>query len=359
MSGDRVPPPTKLPSVITTPMSWLYSIGINKKNRDYDAGKGVTKFDRPVISIGNLSTGGTGKTPMVHLVVRALQRTGKKPVIAMRGYGAKPGEKGDEQIEHEFALPGVPVVAQPDRIGGLNHLFAQEAGRDIDCVVLDDGFQHRKIARDLDIVLIDASRPPDRDALLPEGHLRETIQSLSRAGLVVLTHCERVNNAEINRLRAIVSRFATDTPVIEARHEWDSIISYTHTGSGWQEQVLSCNELAPEKVRVVAGIGNTDAFAKQAQTQGMEVSQLTELRDHQALGDKMIERLFQPSNLRRSEPILMTQKDWVKAKNSVAWTKEARVLVPVLRMEIEDRALFEDTLFSPVIWGKTSFPSKR
>ena len=359
MSGDRVSPPTKLPSVITTPMSWLYSIGINKKNRDYDAGKGVTKFERPVVSVGNLSTGGTGKTPMVHLVVRALQRAGKKPVVAMRGYGAKPGEKGDEQIEHESALPGVPVVAQPDRIGGLHHLFAQETGRDIDCVVLDDGFQHRKIARDLDIVLIDASRPPHRDALLPKGHLRESIQSLSRAGLVVLTHCERVNKAEIDRLRAIVSRFATDAPVLEARHEWAAIISYAHTGSGWQEQILSCNELPLKKVRVVAGIGNMDAFVKQAQTQGMEVSQLTELRDHQALGDKNIGRLSHTSNRSRSEPILMTQKDWVKAKNSVAWSKGARVLVPELRMAIEDQALFEDTLFSPVIWGKTSFPSKR
>lgn len=336
MSAERVLPPTKLPSVITTPMSWVYALGINKKNRDYDAGKGVTRLDRPVISIGNLSTGGTGKTPMVHLVVQMLKDAGKNPVIAMRGYGAKPNEKGDEQREHELALPGVPIVAQPDRISGLNRLFASEAGNSIDCVVLDDGFQHRKIARDLDIVLIDATRPPDRDALLPKGHLRDPIESLSRAGLVVLTHCERVDEREINRIRALVREYNANTPVLEALHEWDSVRSYARTGKGWSEKTLGLDEHSGNAVRVVAGIGNADAFVSQIRAHGIDYSQIVELRDHQRLSEELIEHLIDPANFERFAPIMMTRKDWVKVLDSNAWESLARVWVPMLRMHFRD-----------------------
>ncbi len=353
MSADRVPPPTKLPSVITTPMSWVYAVGINKKNRDYDAGKGVTRLDRPVISIGNLSTGGTGKTPMVHLVVRMLRDAGRNPVIAMRGYGAKPGEKGDEQREHELALPGVPIVAQPDRIAGLSRLFASEAGAGIDCVVLDDGFQHRKIARDLDIVLIDATRPPDRDALLPKGHLRDPIESLSRAGLVVLTHCERVDEREINRIRALVREQNPSTPVLEAQHEWESVVSFARTDHGWTEKTLTLEEIAGQSVRVVAGIGNADAFVSQIREHGVDFSQIVELRDHQRLSDELIAHLIDPANFERFAPIMMTRKDWVKVNDAPAWESLARVWVPILKMSVSNPEVLSGSLKSAFTGAET------
>ncbi len=346
MSGERIPPPTKLPNAITTPLSWVYALGINKKNRDYDAGKGVTRLDRPVISIGNLSTGGTGKTPMVHLVVQMLKDAGKNPVIAMRGYGAKPNEKGDEQREHELALPGVPIVAQPDRNAGLSRLFAGEIGAGIDCVVLDDGFQHRKIARDLDIVLIDATRPPNQDALLPKGHLRDPIESLSRAGLVVLTHCELVDEREINRIRAMVREYNTNAPVLEAQHVWESIVSYARTDHGWTEKARGLDELSGIAVRVVAGIGNAEAFVSQIRAHGIEFSQIFELRDHQRLSDELIEHLIDPANFERFAPIMMTRKDWVKVQDSNAWESLSRVWVPILRMQISEPEVMRAALKS-------------
>lgn len=351
MSHDRVPPPTRLPSLITTPMSWGYSLVIGRRNRAFDAGRGVTELDRVVISIGNLSTGGTGKTPMVHAVVRMLQEGGHRPVIAMRGYGARPGLKGDEQLEHEEALAGVPIVAQPDRRAGLRALFAREEGEAIDCVVLDDGFQHRRIARDLDIVLIDSTRPPDRDAMLPRGHLRDPVGSLSRAQLVVLTHAERVDAGELERLRALVARHAPGVPVIVARHEWSTISAYERTEQGWNENSVTLADLADQSVRVVCGIGNSDTFLAMVRDYGMRIEQHVELADHQAMSVSVLGSLTSTTDNPGGAPILMTRKDWVKAREIQGWPSGSSVYVPVLSMKFDDPGLLRDALLDACARG--------
>ncbi len=322
--------------MITGPMSWVYSLGIGKRNRDFDAGKGVTTLDYPVISIGNLSTGGTGKTPMVNAVVRLLQQAGHRPVIAKRGYGSKPGQKGDEQIEHEMALPGVPIVAQPDRTAGLRALFASEQGRSVDCIVLDDGFQHRQISRDLDIVLIDASRPPDRDALLPRGHLREPVGSLSRVDLVVLTHAERVEPGEIDRLRALVGGVAPGVPVCSARHVWSGANLYTRTEQGWEEQSITLDQIQGKPVRVVCGIGNSGAFVRMVREHGMAPERVVTLADHAQPSSAQLSLLTSPANGSRFPPIVMTRKDWVKARSMPDWPIMSVIYVPELRINFDD-----------------------
>ena len=315
-------------------MSWLYRIGIGHRNRGFDAGRGVTKLDLPGVSIGNLSTGGTGKTPMVHRFVRILQDMGHHPVIAMRGYGAKAGEKGDEQQEHEMALPGVPIVAQPDRLAGLRSLLASSEGAAIDCVVLDDGFQHRKIARDLDVVLIDASRPPDRDALLPKGHLREPIESLTRAGMIVLTHAERVEEREITRLRALVARQNPDASVLVARHAWSGFVQHTRQDSGWVEEDVGIDELRDEVFRVVCGIGNADAFLRMYEAVGLRQKEVIRLRDHATLPDSAVAKLGNSQNQGRISPIFMTRKDWVKTRDHDQWERGSRVVLPNLSIDL-------------------------
>ena len=320
-------------------MSWLYSIGIGKRNRDYDAGKGVTQLDRPVISIGNLSTGGTGKTPMVHLIVSLLQEQGHHPVIAMRGYGARPGEKGDEQLEHEQALPGVPIVAQPDRIAGLSAFFASEAGRGVDRVVLDDGFQHRKIARDLDIVLIDATRPPDRDALLPKGHLREPIGSLQRAGIVVLTHAERVDADEINRLRSLVGGY-TQAHVLVASHVWSVIHQYTRSGSAWEHASVSPDDLRSQRVYAASAIGNPGAFLDMAKSHSLHIVHHHMMADHASFSESQAQAWSKAQEGQHSVSLLLTRKDWVKASKLESWNDGDRVIVPELSIKFEsDEAL--------------------
>lgn len=333
--------------MLTAPISWVYRQAIGRRNRGFDAGKGVVKLDRPVISVGNLSTGGTGKSPMVHLIVGMLREQGHTPVIAMRGYGAKPGQKGDEQLEHERELPGVPVVAQPDRVAGLRAYFGGAGGGEVDCVVLDDGFQHRRIARDLDIVLIDASRPPDRDALLPRGHLREPMDSLARAGLVVLTHAERVEAAELDRLRSLVSRYSPSCPVRSARHAWHELRRYCRTADGWEEEVILPDHLRGMRARVVCGIGNAGALVDMVRGAGIEPTGVICLRDHARIDRETIEGLMEPQNPLADDPVLMTRKDWVKADVSPAWPPGSRVIVPCLRMEIDDVPMFESLIRGP------------
>lgn len=346
MSDRRVPPPTKLPGLITTPMSWLYSIAISWKNRQFDAGKGVSRLDQPVISIGNLSTGGTGKTPMVHLIVGMLQGMGKHPVIAMRGYGAKPGEKGDEQLEHERALPGVPIVAQPDRLAGLRALFSGGTGGSYDCVVLDDGFQHRKIVRDLDIVLIDATRPPERDALLPQGHLREPIDSLSRASMVFLTHSERVDSVELERIRMSIHQVVPDLPVLVARHEWAGFDVYSRHSEGWSQRASTLEDALERVFAVVCGIGNPGALRETFEELGLEQSRWLELRDHAPLTESALGDICRSANEDQACAVLMTQKDWVKATHLNAWRVGVEVFVPKLRIAIHDDAPLRDRIGS-------------
>ncbi len=158
----------------------------------------------------NLSVGGTGKTPMVMHVLRVLLERGYRPCVAMRGYSKSKDGAADETDAYRRAFPEVPIMAQPDRIAGLRSLLERTpAEKQFDRVVLDDGFQHRQIARDLDVVLIDATpgRSVFADRLLPAGWLRERVGSLARASAVVLTHAELASREHIDALRGAIREF--------------------------------------------------------------------------------------------------------------------------------------------------------
>jgi tetraacyldisaccharide-1-P 4'-kinase len=177
------------------PATWLaaraYEVGVRWRNARFDRGNDVARFDAaPVISVGNLSAGGTGKSPFVAWVTDALANTGVQPVIALRGYGAARPEDSDEAREYALTAPGAHVVVGARRLEALTRAFAAQSALSVArpaVVVLDDGFQHRMLARDLDIVLVDATRPALDGDLLPNGWLREPARGLARADLVVLT----------------------------------------------------------------------------------------------------------------------------------------------------------------------------
>ena len=327
--------PTRLPVFLASALSKLYTIGINHQNRKYDRGIGVTTLDRPVISVGNLSTGGTGKTPVVQHVVRKLMEQGHHPAIAMRGYKAKAGQMSDEEREHSSAFVGVPIVAQPDRAAGLHELFASECGEQIDCVVLDDGFQHRKIARDLDIVLIDASRPPSRDALLPLGFLRESAESLSRADVILITHSEMVEQNELGMLRGwIESNTNHDPLVVVGEHAWSSVDQHDPDG-----QVTSCpvEILKDQRVAILTGIGHPEAFAEMAVSSGAHVFHRCDRPDHEEFSIAVLEQFVRDA--RSADAILMTMKDWCRLESSgfgANWQGGLPVYLP--RLDINFRS---------------------
>ena len=265
----------------------------------------VHKVDVPVVCVGNLSTGGTGKTPMCALVADRLARRGLRPGLLSRGYGTSHGPN-DEALLLERLLPGVPHVQDPDRVRGARELVDRGCGS----IVLDDGFQHRRLHRDLDLVLVDATRPwglpsppeggPPVRALLPRGLLREPPSSLSRADAIVLTRTAQADAAALERLELEIARFAPGRPVLRADHRAARLLDE----SGASHRLES---LAGREVDLASGIGNPESFEKSVRALGARV------RTHRAFPDH---HAFEPGDLSglgaEGRPLVVTSKDAVK-----------------------------------------------
>ncbi len=334
-AGARRPPMGGLLGAVA---SSVYRRIMARRNRKYDAGRGVLTFDRPVVSVGNLSVGGTGKTPMVLHLARLLREEGHWPCIAMRGYGAAPGagNESDEAGTYLRALPDVPLVAQPDRAAGLIDLFGREEGERVDCIILDDGFQHRRIARQFDLVLIDATRPPFGDKLLPAGWLREPVSSLSRADGAVVTHAEAVTKTDGIELETKLWNFLPRGVVAVCRHAWEGLVVVDGAGGEAVETEQSVQWLAGGRVAVACAIGNPGPFlaeAEKAVGPGGEVCYSMVLRDHDPFEAATIQRLLEGVKAAGAAALLVTEKDWSKLRRvrPEAWP------CPVVRPRLELR----------------------
>lgn len=293
------------------PLGWFgalfYALAIGRINRKFDAGRGVVTLDRPVISVGNLSVGGTGKTPMVMHVLRTLGEAQVRACVAMRGYAATNGES-DEAAELSREFPDVPIIVGPNRTASLLSFFGTRAGERSECVVLDDGFQHRKVARQLDIVLIDATRDPFHDELLPAGWLREPVGSLKRAGAVVITHAESASVSDVSALRQRVVDLCPGVVVAICRHAWQAL-AVVNGGSEREEPV---GWLRGKRVVAACAIGNPGPFVEGVRRAvGHEVASLV-LRDHDPFARGTVERLVGQLREARAEALVVTEKDWSK-----------------------------------------------
>lgn len=277
-----------------------YGIGVRIRNRLFDLGlKKSIKLPVPVVCVGNLTLGGTGKTPMVEWVARQLVEMGRRPAVVSRGYGA-----GDEARVLEENLPDVPHLCGPDRVAvALTAVEELEA----DCIVLDDGFQHRRLHRDLDIVLVDATRPPSEDWLFPRGTLREPTRGLKRAGVVVFTRFDQ-HPASTNlpgwlqtRLPDLPSATATHTPV-------DLVAA-----DGATTALVAIRDMP---VALVSGIGNPRAFFNTVSNLTSRIGPERVFADHHAYTRADVESLrhWADQSTSADATILTTQKDMVKLR---------------------------------------------
>jgi tetraacyldisaccharide 4'-kinase len=165
-----------------------YAMAMSWRNRRYDRGKAVIhRAGVPVVSVGNITLGGTGKTPMVEWIARLYRRHQVRVAIVSRGYRAEEGGRNDEARELEQKLPDVPHIQNADRAAAAR-VAVEEL--DMQLIVLDDGFQHRRLARDLDVVLLDALEPFGFEHVFPRGTLREPLSGLRRADLVILSRAD-------------------------------------------------------------------------------------------------------------------------------------------------------------------------
>jgi len=310
-------------SQLLRPLSPLYAGLLRLRGAAYRSGlRKRFRLPLPVISVGNITHGGTGKTPVVEALVRDLIRRGRKPAVLTRGYGRKDVRpvvlvgpetgisvegSGDEPAELASRLPGVPIIVDADRYrGGLRAL-----GLGADCLVLDDGFQHLRLRRDLDILLIDAGDPFGGGKLPPAGRLREPLEGLRRADLCLVT---KISGPEIPPL--IVSRLEElhpGCPVHGCRMEAARLL-----GPGGVEELSS---LAGRPVLAIAGLGRPEAFSSMLRDLGARIMEERFFPDH---------HLYSSGEIRELE-ILSREKGWLPvttAKDAVKIPamKELRIL---------------------------------
>jgi tetraacyldisaccharide 4'-kinase len=299
VTRDRPPIPAPLARLAEP----IYRFAVARRNAAFDRGRGVTRLPIPVISVGNLTVGGTGKTPLVMQILRWALDAAHRPAVAMRGYRAARAALSDEHAEYLAVFPNLSIIAQPDRLAGLAPLI--QAKR-IDSVILDDGFQHRRIHRDLDLVLIDASRPLLGERCLPAGWLREPVDSLRRAHAVILTHAESAPHGSIDQLTTDLSRITGRPPLAVTRHAWSHLTVIRDRES----RTEPVEWLMHRPVVAACAIGHPTPFLGALRT--LNPRSLTEYirRDHHDWSLRNIESLRRAAAT--DAVIATTQKDWTK-----------------------------------------------
>jgi tetraacyldisaccharide 4'-kinase len=296
------------------------------------------RLSHPVISVGNLTVGGTGKTPLVSSVAKALLRQGLKPSILTRGYGrrsqaqlmiiepgeghrADPQEVGDEPALLARMLPEVPIVLCADRFRGGQ---AAEARFHVDAHILDDGFQHLALARDIDLVALDATQRISNWRLLPAGRQREPLSALGRAQIVIIT---RVDSGDAQSLQNLVQKVQPAARIFRSRtalHEWTD---------AWSGQAIPHAKIRGQKVAAFCGVGNPQAFFADLRRWGFTLVAEDAFPDHHVYTGGEIHQLVETARKNGASALLTTQKDAVKFSRD--WTPG----LPILACEIEAQIL--------------------
>jgi tetraacyldisaccharide 4'-kinase len=284
----------------------LYRLGVASRNLAFDRGwKPQNRVGLPVVSVGNLTLGGTGKTPMVEWIARWYRVRGLRVAILSRGYGDASGMNDEGRVLEEN-LPDVPHLQGPDRVA-LARVAVEELESEI--LVLDDGFQHRRLARDLDVVLLDALDPFGLGRIFPRGLLREPVGSLRRAGVVVLSRADLVDEASRKSIRDEAERRAGPLRWALARHAPLDLIDA-------EGRSFPLSEAGGRKVAAFCGIGNPEGFRRTLGGLDLDVVGFRAFHDHHPYKAEDVADLAGWLRGLGAELALTTQKDSVKLRAS-------------------------------------------
>ncbi|MGH7179337.1 MAG: tetraacyldisaccharide 4'-kinase [Tepidisphaeraceae bacterium] len=284
----------------------LYALAIRARNWMFDQRiRASHRADMPVVSVGNITTGGTGKTPVVCWLAERLRAGGARPAVLARGYKSQQGQLGDEQRLIEARLNRgdvVPVVvrANPDRVVGAADIA--RAHRDVGVLILDDGFQHRRLRRDFDLVLIDATNPFGFDHLLPRGLLREQLTGLSRADAILVTRASEIEVPELNAVERRIRMFNAFAPIYRCDHVITAFMNPDETSQ-------TTDSLRDRRAFVFCGIANPRSFSGQLRDLGIVEIGCEYFGDHHAYTDADIARVRREAG---DDMLITTEKDWVK-----------------------------------------------
>lgn len=331
-------------------LSSVYGAVIDDRNSMYSRrakdSNIVVKIGIPVISVGNITVGGTGKTPMVSYLCSFFLQKGMKPAVVSRGYKAKdnkvstivsdgntvfltPPDSGDEAYLLAKKLPGCAVVIGRSRVDSAQ-IAVNQLGADV--IIMDDGFQHRKLGRDLDIVLLDATNPFGYEHLLPRGLLREPLSSLNRADLAIITKADQVSPEALLAMEERIRRLAPQLRWVASTHKPKEAILLTHwqEGSGEESEPIT----AEQPLLAVSAIGNPKSFIRTIQTAGYSVIDELSFGDHYSYTDKDVIVMIEKATLIGAAGIIVTEKDAVKLAHLV---EASNTTIPfyVLPIDIE------------------------
>ncbi len=318
--------------------SWGYAAGVKSREMAYRNGwLSVKRLPHPTICVGNITVGGTGKTPLVIRLANDVMAQGLKPAILLRGYKrqnvsrtpvlvrsadkilATVADAGDEALEMARRLPGACVGVGADRYAVGNYILKRNR---VDCFILDDGFQHHRLERDINIVTVDVTDPWGGGQLLPAGLLREPPASLRRADAVVLTRTGSLGPDRLAVLRAEVSmHMRPSSALLESRHEPRQLVALHG------RKHLSLSELKGRKVLVISAIGNPKAFENTLTQLGAQLAATMRLADHTGSAEQV--RAWVARNRRQAEWIVTTEKD------AVRWGLESGLPLPAFALRME------------------------
>lgn len=269
------------------------------------------KFRKKIVSVGNITVGGTGKTPFVIFLAKLFKRKDKKVVVVSRGYKRQSKDKlivlrdnrenaevGDEPWL--ISKKGIPVVISQDKRDGCTCAIDKY---EPDIIILDDGFQSFSIERDIDILLLDATDNFLKSRLLPAGRLREPLGVIKRAGIIIITRCNQTSKKQIQKILKKVRKYSLNRPLFLSFHK--PLLLSKIPG----EKVLSPSYLKGKRILSLASIGNNQSFILTLKSLGLNIVYSMDYLDHHAYSKSDIERIKKLVDLHNIDSIVTTEKD--------------------------------------------------
>ena len=283
--------------------SILYGTIIRLRNLGYNLGiLKEHKFDIPIICVGNLTAGGTGKTPMVIWLCKYLQNKGLSVGLLSRGYKGDAEGKNDEMRLLEDSLGNTRFYVGSDRVASAQ----QAVDEGVMAIVMDDGYQHRRLGRSLDILMIDGLCPFGYGKMLPAGLLREPAGGAKRAGIAVISRSDIAGETAVEQIKNRLVRY-NDMPVVTCSHKPEAIYSCDGVK-------VPLDELAGKKVTAFCSIGNPAGFVATLESLGAEVCGRYFFDDHSDYDNDRVDILRQLSEDAGEQWLVTTEKDWVKLR---------------------------------------------
>jgi len=336
----------------------LYELGVRGRLAAYENELFKTRrLNTPVISVGNLTVGGTGKTPCAAFLARFLRDEGHNVAILSRGYKREsegrvevsdgkeilcgPREAGDEPYLLAKSCAGVRVVVDRDRYAAGKWL---EERAPVSVFILDDGYQHLQLARDLNLALMDATEPLAEAKMVPFGRLREPLSALRRANAVIVTRSDQAFNRA--SLEAAVRRFASaGTPIFHAHHKLADLAALS---SG---EVMDPAAFAQKRIAAVSGIARPDRFIADLEHAKMKIVLRRDFDDHHRYTREELVEIIEAARQSQAEAIITTEKDMANLPDGAANSSPIPIYAARIEFECEDEAALKELVLRAVHRG--------